>query len=65
MNAETENIIGAIGGSPADGTTGGGEPDYKALYEEMQRKLQSEKVRPDASNARRKRRLRCARNSKN
>ena len=44
MNAETENIIGAIGGTPADGTTGGGEPDYKALYEEMQRKLQSEKV---------------------
>ena len=44
MNAETENIIGAIGGTPADGTTGVGEPDYKALYEEMQRKLQSEKV---------------------
>ena len=44
MNTETENIIGAIGGNPAEGTNGNGEPDYKALYEEMQKKLQSEKV---------------------
>lgn len=44
MNGETENTIGAIGGSPAEGATGDGTPDYKALYEEAQKKLQSEKV---------------------
>jgi len=44
MNAETENIMGAIGGTTAEGATGGGEPDYKALYEESQKRLQSEKV---------------------
>ena len=44
MNAEMENMISAIGGSAAEGAKGGGEPDYKALYEESQKKLQSEKV---------------------
>lgn len=43
MNEKTESIVGAIGGN-AEGTENGGAPDYKALYEEAQRKLQSEKV---------------------
>lgn len=43
MNDKTESIIGAIGGN-AEGSGNGGAPDYKALYEEAQKKLQSEKV---------------------
>lgn len=43
MNETTENIIGALGGT-ADGAGNGGEPDYKALYEEAQKQLQKEKV---------------------
>jgi hypothetical protein len=43
MNEKTESIVGAIGGN-AEGAENGGAPDYKALYEEMQKKLQSEKV---------------------
>ena len=43
MNEQTENVIGALGGTSADGAAGGA-PDYKALYEESQKKLQSEKV---------------------
>ena len=44
MNDETKDILGAIGGSSAEGAGNGGEPDYKALYEEAQKKLQTEKV---------------------
>lgn len=43
MNGKTESIIGAIGGN-AEGSGNGGAPDYKALYEETQKRLQSEKV---------------------
>ena len=42
-NETTENILGALGGNAA-GADNGGAPDYKALYEEAQKQLQTEKV---------------------
>ena len=43
MNSEKKDILGAIGGNAAD-KNGVVEPDYKALYEEAQKELQTNKV---------------------
>lgn len=42
-NEKTESIVGNLGAG-AEGGDNGGAPDYKALYEESQKSLQSERV---------------------